>query len=231
VLTDYLGAAVHAADGRRLGRISDLAIVLSEPHPPVIAVLVRAGRGKPTRVPWSAVASIDPSAVRLTEKVAAPEPPTEPELLLGRDVLDTQIFDVAGKRFSRVADVELAELDGALRVVAVDVGWGPVLHRLGLGFLAGRAGRAVIDWNDLHLASARGHALQLATPGARVHSLTPHELAELVARLPPARGSEVLARVHPEAAARARELQAVTPEARPRHRYGRILRLRRRAPS
>lgn len=102
---------------------------------------------------------------------------------------------------------------GVLRVIAVDVGWRAILRRLGLRRLAGRTSRDAIDWAGVHLASGTGHPLQLASPSAAVHHLDPAELAELLARLPAARGAEVLdttenaraaaalATVHPELAA------------------------------
>ena len=233
MLAEHLGTPVVDAGGARLGTIADLAVRLGPRHPPVATLEVRTGRHTARRIPWDAVASLDRSGARLRLRaLELPDaPPAAGELLLRRDVLDVQIFDVGGKRLTRVGDVELVEEGGGLRLAAVDVGAAPILRRLGLGPLSRRARSIIIDWNELHIASGRGHALQLETPSAPLHALTPDELAELVARLPPERGSEVLEAVHPAMAAEALELQVLTPEARPRHRYGRILRLRRRAPS
>ena len=233
MLSEHFGKPVVDAGGTRLGTIADLAVRLGPRYAPVAALVVRTGRRTGRRISWNAVVSLDRSGARLRLRGGelTEAPPSAGELLLKRDVLDAQVFDVGGKRLTRVGDVELVEEEGELRLAAVDVGAAPILRRLGLGLLARRAKSVVVDWDELHLASGRGHALQLETPTAALHSLAPEELAELVARLPPARGSEVLAAVHPAAAAEARELQALTPEARPRHRYGRTLRLRRRAPS
>lgn len=62
-------------------------------------------------------------------------------LLLGRDVLDTQVFDIAGKRLARVGDVRLEEDQGTLRAVGVEVGVGAVMRRLGLLALRGAGTR------------------------------------------------------------------------------------------
>ena len=180
-------------------------------------------------MPWSAVASF-------AEEVVITADPIEDELagdelLLARDVLDTQIFDLGGRRLTRVADIELVWRDRELRVVGVDIGAAPLLRRLGLGVFARRAAAKVIPWNELHLTSVRGHEVQLETPTARVHTLTEEELAALGARLPPHARSRLYARIRPSAAARARELEAGIPESRPRHRFGRVLRFRRHAPS
>ena len=229
MFTDELGRTVRIIDGTRIGKLDDLIVQLGTDDPRVVALRVRVEHRRRGRVPWSAVASF-------TDEVAISADPAtdevgDDELLLGRDVLDTQIFDVRGRRLTRVADVELALQEGELRVVGVDVGVAPLLLRLGLGVFARWAHTKVIPWSELHLTSVRGHALQLDTPTARVHTLTEDELAELGARLSPEARSRLHARIEARAAARARELEGGVPESRPRHRFGRVLRFRRRAPS
>jgi hypothetical protein len=126
------------------------------------------------------------------------------ELLLVRDVLDTQIVDVDRHRVARVADV-LLERDaaGALTVAGVEIGLSGVLRRLGLRRLASRLPRHAIDWQDLHLTSERGHAVQLATAGAAVHRLDDRDLAELLTRLRADHAADVMAAVGPDRAAQA----------------------------
>lgn len=193
-LSALLGSAAIGTGARRIGRVSDLLVTLDDSHPAAVAVLLR-GRSRPIRL--AATATTGDRRLHVAEDDATPVP--EGDLLrLARDVLDTQIVDVRGRRLVRVGDVELAPHGGALRVVAVDVGLGSVLRRLGLGRLSDHAPRDALDWTQLHLASGRGHALQLASPAAAVHHLGADELAELVARLPPARGSEVLQAVAEE---------------------------------
>ena len=53
----------------------------------------------------------------------------------------------------------------------MDVGVGGVLRRLGLGTLAARAGENLIAFGDVHLASERGHVVQLGAPRSAVHHL------------------------------------------------------------
>jgi sporulation protein YlmC with PRC-barrel domain len=228
VFTDQLGRAVRRGDGTRVGKVDDLIVVLGETDPYVVALRVRVGRRR-RRVPWSAVASF-------AEEVVITADPTEDEvggdeLLLAGDVLDTQIFDLGGRRLTRVTDIELVWRDRELRVVGVDIGAAPLLRRLGLSVFARRAAAKVIPWSELHLTSVRGHEVQLNTQTARVHTLTEEELAELGARLPPHARSRLYARIRPHAAARAREIAARMPESQPRHLFGRVLRFRRHAPS
>jgi hypothetical protein len=110
-------------------------------------------------------------------KASAPE-----GLRLVRDLLDAQVVDIAGRRLTRVGEIELASRDGGLRAVAVDVGLAPVVRRLGLRRLARRLPSDVFDWQGIHFASGRGRQVQLESPAAAIHRLTPQERAAVLAR-------------------------------------------------
>lgn len=201
-LSEVLGARVVAADGTALGRLVDLAAEVGQERPVVRRVAV--GRGTRTRrcVDGSAL-SLAPGLVRVAGAQDVPGGAGD-QVLLRRDVLDTQVVDVAGKRLARVADVLLEETgDGTLSVVAVEIGAAGVWRRLGLRRLADRTPVRALAWADLHLTSQHGHALQLTTPGAAVHRLAGPELAALVAHLPTSQGADILAAVSPDSAAAA----------------------------
>jgi sporulation protein YlmC with PRC-barrel domain len=220
-LTDLLGRPVTGRDGRRVGRVADLAIDHAERFPCVTAVAVRHRR-RLSVIPWRAVAHVGSDGFRVSYEVGD-VPSTA--VYLRRDLLDAQVVDIAGRRVARVGDITLDQSDSEVRVVAVDVGLGSILRRLGLRRAAERAGGELLSWDSVHFATGRGHELQLASPAAAVHSLQPAELAELVARLQPDRGAEVLATVPAERASHARRL------ARHRRRRFPMMRARRRAPS
>jgi hypothetical protein len=213
-LSRELGQEVQAADGRVLGRVTDLTVRLgASAGPHLVDRLLVHRRGSPELlVPWSAVESFEHTGVLLREGTDASRLTIsstvgelgDDELLLERDVLDTQIVDVAGQRLARVADVVLTRTaDERLELVGVEVGFGGVLRRLGLHRLAGRSGEDVVAWTDLHLTSDRGHSVQLATPRSAVHHLDAAGLAALVSRLDTESAIDVLTRVGPETAAEA----------------------------
>jgi sporulation protein YlmC with PRC-barrel domain len=217
-LTDVIGRPVTDAAGRRLGRVDDLAVDHAKRFPRVIAIAIRRRR-RLTVVPWDRVTDVHAERVAVMPGGQAPAP----GVFLVRDLLDAQVVDIAGRRLARVSDI-LLDRDGAVvRVVAVDVGIGSVVRRLGLRRLGDRLPRELLAWDALHVASGRGHELQLASPAAAVHGLQPAELAELISRLHPDRGAEVLAAVPAERARR-------VPHRRPRRRFP-MMRARRRAPS
>jgi hypothetical protein len=136
------------------------------------------------------------------------------ELLLAEHVLDTQIIDTNGKRVVRVGEIELAHEHDDLLVAGVEVGRAALARRLGLHRIAARISPEFLDWRDLHIASGRGHALQLRTPSARVHRLSASELEHVISRLPLGHAADVLRTVDPETAAGA--LGAVHPDLRSR---------------
>lgn len=209
-LSDLLGAAVVDRDARRLGRLDDLTLRLGDGTATVDRLLVRPRRGgRPTTLPWRAVAEVSPDRIVVATATAGESADDEPadnelaedELLLGRDVLDTQIVDLEGKRLVRVADVLLAERpDHGLRAIAVDTGFGAVVRRLGLHRLGNRLAEDAVAWDALHLTSARGHTVQLGTPAATVHHLSPADIGLLLDAVTTDAAVELVRRVHPDMA-------------------------------
>jgi hypothetical protein len=204
------GRKVRAADGGVIGRLHDLTARLGTEHPVVYRLAVGSRRRVTHLVPWSAVAAFDPSGVQLHHVgpldpfvIGPGELPLEQdELLLIRDVLDTQIIDVVGHHLVRVSDVLMIRLDdGRLEVAAVEVGSRAVWRRLGLRRIGERLPVRAVDWCDLHLTSARGHDVHLATTTAAVHRLDAHGLAELLGRLDLISATEVVTTVGPRRAA------------------------------
>ena len=207
LLSRVTGHDVLGPDGRAAGRVADLTVRLGTPAGPhlVERILVRDGAAE-LLIPWTAVESLRHTDIALvsddvSQFASAANVLGDDEILLGRDVLDTQIVDVVGHRLARVADVVLARSDHRLELVGVEVGFAGVLRRLGLHRLAARAGEDAVAWTDLHLTSERGHAVQLATPRSAVHHLDARGLAALVSRLDTESAAEVLAVKGPDVAA------------------------------
>ncbi len=236
-LSRVIGREVLGPDQRPVGRLADLTVRLdAEGGPQRVQRLLVARRGGAALVPWDAVealrggrvvlCSTDLGAFRIGSLAEALDPA---EILLRRDLLDTQVVDVAGQRLARVADVLLTRTAGAgLDVAGIEVGFAAVLRRLGLAGLAGGGRTDIVSFADLHLTSERGHAVQLSTPRAAVHRLAPRALAALVSRVDTDSATEILSVREPEVAAEA--LRVAHPEvservlrAMPRHLAARIV--------
>lgn len=205
LLSRVTGQEVTTPDGRAVGRLADLTVRLDDPEPQLVEhLVVKRRNGSTLLLPWHAVAAMhDRRVVLATDDVDAftvgslPAALAPDEIRLVRDVLDTQVVDVVGQRLARVADVLLARTSvSGLEVMGVEVGFGGVVRRLGLGDLV-RTGGDVVAWRDLHLTSERGHAAQLSTPRAAVHRLDARGLAALVSRVDTETATEILAAQDP----------------------------------
>lgn len=215
LLSRITGRDVVGSDGNAVGRLADLTVALGRPAGPrlVERVIVTRGHAAPLVLCWDAVANLQSGRVVLGlcagetaafEVGSVAEVLGEDEILLGRDVLDTQVVDVVGQRLARVADVVMARTPEArLEVLGVEVGFGGVLRRLGLGSLVTRSTTDVVAWSDLHLTSEHGQAVQLAAPRAAVHRLDPRSLAALVSRVDTESATEILVGQDPAVAAAA----------------------------
>jgi sporulation protein YlmC with PRC-barrel domain len=211
-LSQVTGQEVVGPNGEVVGRVRDLTARLDDEAGPELVerILVRRNRGTNLLLPWAAAESFERTGVRLHGNddptifaiTTTTDALADDEILLVRDVLDTQIIDIAGQRMARVADVVLnRRADGRLELVGVEVGFRAVLQRFGLRRTASRCTEDVVVWTDLHLTSERGHAVQLATPRSAVHHLDAAGLAALISRLDTESATEVLAVREPRIAA------------------------------
>lgn len=215
LLSRINGAEVVEADGAVVGRLADLTVRLDGGDGPhlVERLLVSRHGAPPVLLSWDAVTNVHRGRPVLA--VGAHGVPGDDlyddEIRLARDVLDTQVVDLAGQRLARVADVVLARTpESRLEICGVEVGFGGVLRRLGLGRLVPRPTEDVVAWPDLHLTSERGHAVQLTAPRAAVHRLDARRLAALVSRVDTDSATEILAVKEPSLAAEA--VAATSPE-------------------
>jgi len=213
LLTRVTGRDVLGPDGRVIGRLGDFTVCLDQQSEPQLVERLVVGRRRAPALllPWDAVSNYGSDQVVLaapgadladfeTDSVTDALGPDE--ILLCRDVLDTQIVDVVGQRLARVGDVVFALAPQArLELIGVEVGFGAVLRRLGLGRIVPGFGNDVVAWSDLHLTSDRGHLVQLGTPRAAVHRLDAAALAALVSRVDTDAATEILAAREPGVAA------------------------------
>lgn len=208
LLSRLTGQQVLTSDGRAVGRLADLTVRLdgSGTAHQVDRLVVRLAGGGTALLGWDSVEDFQAGRVIVAaagrQASAGPLPLEPDEILLNRDVLDTQIVDVVGQRLARVADVVLGRGHGGrLELLGVEVGFSGVLRRLGLRRMP--TGEDIVAWPDLHLTSDRGHAVQLSTPRAAVHRLDARGLAALVSRVDVDAATEILAARDPQVAAEA----------------------------
>ena len=201
-LADLLGRTVCGQTRAPLGKLDDLIVRIGEgPYPPITGLVVRDRRLR-FFVHAHQLAALNGVAQLMSSLVdLQPYQRRDGEVLLGRDVLDYQIIDIAGHRVVRVNDIQIAYVDGVYRVVGVDTSLRAILRRAGPHALSGHiVGRQIIDWSDVqYLASAAPVRLKVSYD--RLADLHPVDLARIVDSLSLTAGAEIVAALDDETAA------------------------------
>ncbi|HEX4961425.1 MAG TPA: CBS domain-containing protein [Thermoanaerobaculia bacterium] len=201
-LTSIVDRPVEGKSGEAIGRIADVIVRMGDDrYPPISGLVVRDGR-RTFFVSANLLQKLNGSA-RLSSSTVDLQPFARRagEVLLRRDVLDHQLIDITGRRIVRVNDVQLTRIEGAYRVVGVDISPQALLRRLGPRAFAGRiVGRQVVDWTDVqYLASTA--PVQLKVSYDRLAELHPVDLARIVDALSYRESAEIVAALDEETAA------------------------------
>jgi len=209
-LSRLVGRPVRDRHGESLGKVRDLIVALGEQYPPVTGLVVRVTAGRDIFLPWTDVEEIDADGARLRttliDMTSFRQRPNEIRLWL--DLLDKQIVDVEDRKIVRVNDIQLAPVDGRLRLVAVDVGLAGILRRLGLSGPGERLARALhleaqnyIEWEDVDPVESSVSSLKLRVPHEALGTLHPADVAHIVEQLAPRDRAGILAALDDERAA------------------------------
>lgn len=230
-LSRLVGRPVRDRDGDSFGKVRDLIVALGEQYPPVTGLVVRVAGGRDIFLPWTDVEEIDAEGARLRttliDMASFRQRPNEIRLWL--DLLDKQIVDVEDRKIVRVNDIQLAPVEGRLRLVAVDVGLAGILRRLGLSGPGERLARALhldaenyIEWEDVDPVESSVSSLKLRVPHEALGTLHPADVAHIVEQLAPRDRAGILAALDDERAADVLEelaaddqvdiLEALSPE-------------------
>ncbi|MDP9482481.1 MAG: PRC-barrel domain-containing protein, partial [Chloroflexota bacterium] len=202
-LSQVIGQPVRDRNGDPIGKVADLIVAVGERYPPVTGIVVETDHRRRIFVPLTSVESLDAGGARLRTQTIDIEPFRQrpDEILLRADLLDKQIVDIDGRKVVRVNDLRLDEVDGALRLVAVDVGAAGLLRRLGIEplvrRLVRRLGRPIperfIDWEDVDPVETSIASIKLRVPHHGLAELHPADLATIIDQLSPRDRAGVLA--------------------------------------
>jgi magnesium transporter len=213
-LSQLIGRPVRDTRDEPMGKVADLIVEVGERYPPVTGLVVETDRRK-ILILWSAVASMDASGARLNTSTLdiAKFQQRPDEIRLKVDLMDKQIVDIDGRRVVRVNDISLDDVEGSLRLVAVDVGAAGLLRRLGIEGPFRTVARNLrlplserfIDWEDVDPLESSIASVKLRVPHARLAELHPADLASIIDQLVPKDRAGVLASLADDAVADAME--------------------------
>jgi magnesium transporter len=194
-LSEILDRRVFAKT-KRIGRLSDLAIIETGKLPEVTQVVVDRPYGYPVlTIPWDKVLLISNNEVVLDigegDLPQFERAPQEHLILLHDHILDKKIIDMDDHDVEVVYDVKLAFQNGKLYAAEVDYSRYRALRRLGLHklakLLADRNKENRVSWLYVQplpeqLGSFAGN-LKLKVPKAQLNEIHPVDLADILEEL------------------------------------------------
>lgn len=205
-LSKLLGQRLLDAGGEPVGAVVDLvARFADEGYPPVTGALVKAA-GSELFAPSHRLGLIDEESVRLNPGIevgrlnAFERRPGE--VLLRRDVLGHPLIHLGEHhhaRLVRAADVDVAQVAGAWRVVGIDAS----RRRWSWRHKDGDGHQCFVDWARLEPFVGHVPTARLRLRLRRLAQLHPGEIADLVEEASKAESAEIIAAIGQD-----RELEA-----------------------
>jgi CBS domain-containing protein/sporulation protein YlmC with PRC-barrel domain len=180
-LSELLARPVLDKKGDAIGKIRDLNVVPGDPFPCVEGLYIRTPGGtayvsmKEINVLNKRVVTIrgDAASIVYTE-------PREKEILIAKHIMDKQIVDVNGVKVVRVNDVQLGQVNDHFGMLAIDVGFGGLIRRLGFG--KARKG-TLIPWRYVTTLEPGLDRLTLTMTRKSLAEMHPVDMAEILSQV------------------------------------------------
>ena len=211
-LSQLMGNPVYAADGEKIGTVSDLGIATGEVFPRVTSLAFKGPGRTPFMISWRKyVDTYDEKEIHL--KVPAVEirfSYLQPdEVLIARDILNKQIVDTRGMRVVRVNDLKLSDTSSTqLRLLGAEVGERGILRSLSpaLEHVALKVARTfghpiperIIAWSYMDLVERDLSNVKLSVSHKTLDDMHPADIADIIERLDPRLRGQVFAQLDDE---------------------------------
>lgn len=185
--SQILNKPILDAQGRRIGRVKDMAMRWDSLTPHVTGI--KFAKGVQDLIPIEMVSTLNQEEVQLSV-VFSPkitDQLEEDETFIGKWLLDKQIIDLEGSKLVRVNDLTLSWIIRDRRrfmvLVAVDIGVRGLFRRLGAEFLVKRMENKFLGWQYIKPLESRNSALQITREKERLRELHPADIADLLEAL------------------------------------------------
>ena len=211
-LSQLMGNPVYAADGEKIGSVSDLGIATGEVFPRVTSLAFKGPGRTHFMISWRKyVDTYDEKEIHL--KVPAVEirfSYLQPdEVLIARDILNKQIVDTRGMRVVRVNDLKLSDTSSTqLRLLGAEVGARGILRSLSpaLEHVALKVARTfghpiperIIAWSYMDLVERDLSNVKLSVSHKTLDDMHPADIADIIERLDPRLRGQVFAQLDDE---------------------------------
>ncbi len=170
-----------------IGLLKDVVVKANSEQYPQVSAIVFKYKKKQFVIPYQYIENFGQGQITLKKSNCWEKKYefSQDEILLRRDLLDQQIFDVSGIRVVRVNDLELAKIKEKFVLMGIDISNKAILRRLGLIHIpfVNKLEAKFIDWNNVSLVKGSGGNLQLNTSQEKLAKLHPADIANLIENL------------------------------------------------
>ena len=189
-LSEILDRPLLDRKGNVIGKIKDMNVVPGDTFPVVEGIYIRGPEGL-FRILMKNINVLNKKFVTTYEEAGAVAhmEPQEKEIRIAEHIMDKQVVDINGAKVVRVNDVQLGQVKDQFGLLAIDVGFGGLIRRLGFG----RAKRgALIPWHYLKPLEPGLDRLTLTITRTSLVDMHPVDMAEIVSQLSMQERSDLL---------------------------------------
>jgi CBS domain-containing protein len=180
-LSELLNRPVLDRRGNEIGKIKDLNVIPGETFPVVEGLYLQSPKGL-FYIPIPDVSVLNKRYISLQSDISTYRPVQyrQGETLVGKQIMDKQVVDVNGVKVVRVNDVHLGWVNNQFGLIAIDVGFGGLLRRMGLGRV--KKG-TLISWQYLKPLEAGLDRLTLTVTRTALDQMHPFDIAEILSQI------------------------------------------------
>jgi len=180
-LSELLDRPLLDKKGDAIGRIRDLSVAPGDPFPCVEGLYVKT-HGGTAYISMKEISVLNKRVVTIRGDAGSVTyaEPRQREILIAKHILDRQIVDVNGVKVVRVNDVQLGQVNDHFGVLAIDVGFGGLLRRLGFG--KARKG-SLIPWRYVTTLEPGLDRLTLTMTRKSLAEMHPVDMAEILSQV------------------------------------------------
>lgn len=178
------GKPIYDADGRKIGKVKDMAMRWDGNSPQVVGIKYASKTHE--LIPIDMVERLSDKGIVLTGNFSTDKwiALKEEDIYISKWLLDKQIIDLQGSRLVRVNDITLSWIAQDERrfmlLVAVDIGVRGLFRRLGLEFLFKRWENQLLGFENIKPLEKRTSVLQLIRDKQQLKQLHPADIANIL---------------------------------------------------
>ncbi|HAG09911.1 MAG TPA: magnesium transporter MgtE [Desulfotomaculum sp.] len=179
-----VGMPIIDAEGKKVGRIKDMAIRWDSICPRVTGI--KYAKGVQSHIDINQIESWDESGLKLKSKFSAENLTLlkNDEIYVSKWLMDKQVIDLKGSKLVRVNDIKISWVKHGETVdiilVSFDIGLRGLLRRVGMEFIAKEKESNFIGWQFVKPLESKTASLRLSQEQDHLKRMHPADIADII---------------------------------------------------